>query len=109
MPWFIVVIIIGAAVGFVARYLYPGPNTLHGFILTIVLGICGATLATCSYRSFGWIEPNRLADFISMVAAATIVLFVWNRLAAYDVVSDPGMHHHRKGFSTKKRDTPTAD
>jgi len=62
---FIAVMIIGAAVGFVARYLYPGPNTLHG-----------------TYRSFGWIEPNRLADFINMVATATIVLFIWDRLVA---------------------------
>lgn len=105
MPSFVAVIIIGAVVGFVARYLYPGPNTLHGFILTIVLGICGAALATFSYRSFGWIEPNRLADFISMAVASTIVLFAWNRLAAYDVVSDPGMHHYRKEAADKKNDT----
>jgi uncharacterized membrane protein YeaQ/YmgE (transglycosylase-associated protein family) len=109
MPWFIVAIIIGAAVGFVARYLYPGPNTMHGFILTIVLGICGAVLATLTYRSFGWIKPNGLADFISMVAASTIVLFSWNRLAAYDVVTDPGMHHYRKEASDKESDTPIAD
>ena len=109
MPSFIAVILIGAAVGFVARYLYPGPNTMHGFILTTVLGVCGAALATFSYRSFGVIEPNRLADFISMVVASTIVLFAWNRLAAYDIVSDPGMHHDRKEASTKKSDTPTAD
>jgi uncharacterized membrane protein YeaQ/YmgE (transglycosylase-associated protein family) len=109
MPSFIAVIIIGAIVGLVARFLYPGPNTMHGFILTTVLGIGGAALATFSYRSFGWIEPNRLADFISMAVASTIVLFAWNRLAAYDVVSDPGMHHDRKEASTKKSDTPTAD
>jgi hypothetical protein len=40
-----------------------------------------------------------------MVAAATIVLFAWNRLAAYDVVSDPGMHHYRKEAADKKNDT----
>jgi uncharacterized membrane protein YeaQ/YmgE (transglycosylase-associated protein family) len=105
MPSFVAVIIIGAVVGFVARYLYPGPNTMYGFILTTVLGVCGAALATFTYRSFGWIESNRLADFISMVAAATIVLFAWNRLAAYDVVSDPGMHHYRKEAAEKKNDT----
>jgi uncharacterized membrane protein YeaQ/YmgE (transglycosylase-associated protein family) len=62
MPAFIVVIIIGAVVGFIARYIYPGPNTPQGFILTIVLGICGAALTTFSYRYFGWIADNRLAD-----------------------------------------------
>jgi uncharacterized membrane protein YeaQ/YmgE (transglycosylase-associated protein family) len=109
MPSFIVVIIIGAIIGFVARFIYPGPNTLHGFILTTVLGIFGAALVTFTYRYLGLIESNRLADPISMVAAAIIVLFVWNRLAAYNVVSDPGMHHDLREASTKKNDTPTSD
>ena len=111
MPSFIVVIIIGAVVGFIARYIYPGPNTPHGFILTIVLGISGAALATFIYRYFGWIENNGLADPISMVVAAIIVLFIWNRLAEYNFVTDPGMHHpeYKKEASAKKSGTPTAD
>lgn len=96
MPSFIAVIIIGGVVGLIARLLYPGPNTVDGFILTTVLGICGAALATFSYRYFGWIESNKLGDPISMVAASMIVLYGWNRLAAHDFVTDPGMHHDRK-------------
>ena len=58
MPGFMFVIIIGAIVGFVARILYPGPNTVHGFILTTFLGIIGAAL-TIGYdyyrRSLGYL------------------------------------------------------
>ena len=97
MPGFVVVILIGAAVGFVARFVYPGPNTPHGFLLTTVLGVCGATLATFGYRAIGLIEPNQLADPISMIIAAIVVLFIWNRLAVYRIVRDPGI----------PRDTPT--
>ena len=38
-----------------------------------------------------------------------IILFIWDRLAEYDVVTDPGMHHHRKKVSTKESSTPNAD
>jgi uncharacterized membrane protein YeaQ/YmgE (transglycosylase-associated protein family) len=109
MPGFVVVILIGVVVGFVARLVYPGPNTPHGFILTTVLGVCGATLATFIGRFVGWLASNELADPISMVVGAMIVLFIWNQLAAYDFVTDPGMHHHRKEGSTTKSNTPTAD
>jgi uncharacterized membrane protein YeaQ/YmgE (transglycosylase-associated protein family) len=110
MPSFIVVIIIGGVVGFLARLLYPGPNTPRGFLVTIVLGVAGAALATFGYRWIGLIESNRLADPISMVVAALILLFVWNRLAAFNVVTDPGMHHpeYRKE-ATNKSGNPTAD
>lgn len=107
MPSFIVVIIIGVIVGFIARFLYPGPNTPHGFILTTLLGVCGAALGTFIYRYLGFIESNRLADPISMVVAAIFVLFVWNKLAAYGLVSDPGMHHYRTEASNGNNDTPT--
>jgi uncharacterized membrane protein YeaQ/YmgE (transglycosylase-associated protein family) len=90
MPGFMVVILIGVIIGFIARFLYPGRNTPHGFILTTVLGIAGATLATYVGRWIGWIEPNQLADPISMIVGAIIVLFSWNHLALYGIVRDPG-------------------
>lgn len=39
-------IIIGFIAGIIARLLAPGPNNPTGFILTTVLGIVGAFLAT---------------------------------------------------------------
>ena len=92
MPAFLSIFIIGGVIGFIARYIYPGPNTVHGFILTVVLGTIGAALATFVERYFELIPARHLADPISMVVGAVIVLFIWNRLASYRIVHDPGMH-----------------
>jgi uncharacterized membrane protein YeaQ/YmgE (transglycosylase-associated protein family) len=75
------------------QVIIPGPNTLYGFILTVVLGVSGATLATYVARIIGWIEPNQLADPVSMLIGAILLLFIWNRLAARRIIHDPGMHH----------------
>jgi uncharacterized membrane protein YeaQ/YmgE (transglycosylase-associated protein family) len=96
MPGFMVVILIGAVIGLIARLLYPGPNTPHGFILTTALGIAGASVATFLGRWIGWLEPNQLADPISMIVGAIIVLFIWNHLAVYGIVRDPGRSVDRK-------------
>jgi uncharacterized membrane protein YeaQ/YmgE (transglycosylase-associated protein family) len=56
MPSFIVAIIIGGIVGFLARLLYTGLNTPHGFFVTIMLGRAGAALATFGHRRIGMIE-----------------------------------------------------
>ena len=43
---FIWTIIIGFIAGLIARWLAPGPNNPSGFILTTLIGIAGAFLAT---------------------------------------------------------------
>ena len=47
------VILVGFVAGIIARILSPGPNNPSGFILTTVLGIAGAFLATLIGQSFG--------------------------------------------------------
>ena len=42
---FIVILIIGLIVGLLARFITPGPNP-RGIIVTIVIGIVGAFIAT---------------------------------------------------------------
>ena len=73
-----------------ARLLSPGPNNPTGFILTIVLGIAGAFLATFIGQAIGHYGPNQGAGFITATIGALLVLFIWNRLVARGVVSDPG-------------------
>jgi uncharacterized membrane protein YeaQ/YmgE (transglycosylase-associated protein family) len=90
MPSFITCILIGGAVGIIARFIYPGSKTPLGFILTIVLGIIGAALATVFAHTTGIVGVNRLADPISMVIGAMILLFIWNKLVSYGIVRDPG-------------------
>ena len=84
------VILVGFVAGIIARVLSPGPNNPSGFILTTVLGIAGAFLATWIGQSFGHYGPNQGAGFITATIGALIVLFIWNRLVARRVISDPG-------------------
>lgn len=84
------ILIVGAVAGFLARLLSPGPNNPTGFILTIVLGIAGAFLATFIGQAIGHYGPNQGAGFITATIGALLVLFIWNRLVARGVVSDPG-------------------
>ena len=84
------IIVIGFVAGIVARLLSPGPNNPSGFILTAVLGIAGAFLATFIGQMIGWYRPDQGAGFIGATVGAVIVLFVWNRLVAARVISDPG-------------------
>ena len=86
----IYILIVGLIAGFLARLLSPGPNNPTGFILTMVLGIVGAFLATFIGQAIGHYGPNQGAGFITATIGALIVLFIWNRLVARGVVSDPG-------------------
>jgi uncharacterized membrane protein YeaQ/YmgE (transglycosylase-associated protein family) len=84
------IIIVGFVAGLIARWLSPGPNNPTGFILTIVLGIVGAFVATFIGQAIGWYSPSQGAGFITATIGALIVLFIWNRLVVRGVISDPG-------------------
>jgi uncharacterized membrane protein YeaQ/YmgE (transglycosylase-associated protein family) len=84
------IIIVGFVAGLVARWFAPGPNNPQGFILTTVLGIVGAFLATWIGQAIGWYQPDQGAGFIAAIVGAVVVLFIWHRLVAAHVISDPG-------------------
>lgn len=84
------IVIVGLVAGLIARWLSPGPNNPTGFILTCVLGIVGAFLATFIGQALGWYSPNQGAGFITATLGALIVLFIWNRLVVRGAISDPG-------------------
>jgi uncharacterized membrane protein YeaQ/YmgE (transglycosylase-associated protein family) len=90
MPGFIWIIVVGFVAGIVARILSPGPNNPSGFILTTVLGIAGAFLATFLGQMVGWYRPDQGAGFIMATLGALIALFIWNRLVAHRVIRDLG-------------------
>ena len=90
MSGIIWIIIIGFIAGMVARWLSRGPNTPTGFILTTVLGIAGAFLATFLGQMVGWYRADQGAGFIAATVGALLVLFIWNRLVASGVIGDPG-------------------
>ena len=82
------VIVVGFAAGIIARLLSPGPNNPSGFILTTVLGIVGAFLATFIGQAIGHYGPDQGAGFITATIGALIVLFIWNRLVARGAIPD---------------------
>jgi uncharacterized membrane protein YeaQ/YmgE (transglycosylase-associated protein family) len=84
------IIVVGLVAGFIARLLSPGPNNPTGFILTCVLGIAGAFLATFVGQLIGWYRPDQGAGFIAATIGAVAVLFIWNRLVAAGKIPDPG-------------------
>jgi uncharacterized membrane protein YeaQ/YmgE (transglycosylase-associated protein family) len=84
------IVIVGFIAGIVARYLSPGPNKPSGFILTTVLGIAGAFLATFIGQMIGWYRADQGAGFIAAAIGAILVLFIWNRLVAARVIPDHG-------------------
>jgi uncharacterized membrane protein YeaQ/YmgE (transglycosylase-associated protein family) len=75
-------IIIGFVAGVIAKFIMPGPNEPQGFILTTILGIVGAFVATWLGQALGWYQAGQGAGFIGAIVGAIIVLFVWGMIAS---------------------------
>ncbi|GLS44062.1 GlsB/YeaQ/YmgE family stress response membrane protein [Methylobacterium brachythecii] len=75
-------IIIGFLAGVVAKFIMPGDNEPSGFILTTILGIVGAFVATFLGQALGWYGPNQGAGFIGAVVGAIVVLFIYGFVAS---------------------------
>jgi uncharacterized membrane protein YeaQ/YmgE (transglycosylase-associated protein family) len=74
-------IIIGFIAGVIAKFLMPGPNEPSGFILTTILGIVGAFVATFLGQAVGWYRAGEGAGLIGAVVGAIIVLAIWGAIA----------------------------
>jgi len=70
-------IVIGFVAGIIAKFVTPGNNEPSGFILTTILGIFGAFVATYLGQSLGWYQQGQGAGLIGAVVGAIIVLLVW--------------------------------
>ncbi len=88
MSGIIWIVVVGFIAGIIARLLSSGPNNPGGFILTTVLGIAGAFLATFIGQAIGHYGPDQGAGFITATIGALIVLFIWNRLVARGMIPD---------------------
>ena len=75
-------IIIGFVAGVIAKFITPGTNEPSGFILTTILGIVGAFVATWLGQALGWYGPNEGAGLIGAVVGAIVVLAVWGMVTA---------------------------
>lgn len=74
-------IVIGFVAGVIAKLIMPGKNEPSGFILTTLLGIGGAFVATYLGQAIGWYGPNEGARFIGAIVGAIILLAIWGLIA----------------------------
>jgi uncharacterized membrane protein YeaQ/YmgE (transglycosylase-associated protein family) len=77
---FIGAIIIGGLAGLVAKFLMPGRDP-GGFIITILLGIAGAVVATFLGQAVGLYRSGESAGFIGAVIGAIIILVIYRMVA----------------------------
>ena len=75
-------IIIGFVAGVIAKFIMPGPNEPSGFILTTILGIVGAFVATFLGQALGWYGPGEGAGLVGAVVGAIIVLLLYGMVAS---------------------------
>jgi uncharacterized membrane protein YeaQ/YmgE (transglycosylase-associated protein family) len=75
-------ILIGFIAGVIAKLITPGNNEPSGFILTTILGIVGAFLATYLGQAIGWYRADEGAGLIGAIVGAIIVLVIWGIFAS---------------------------
>ena len=73
----------GLGAGAVAKLLMPGRDP-GGFIITMLLGVAGAFVATYLGQAVGWYEAGEGAGFIGAVVGAVLLLL------AYRAIGNPG-------------------
>ena len=79
-------IIIGFVAGVIAKFIMPGENEPRGFILTTILGIVGAFVASYLGQALGWYSPGEGAGLIGAIVGAIVVLFIWGVMSRRSTV-----------------------
>ena len=82
-------LIIGLIVGAIAKFLMPGRDP-GGFIITMLLGVAGAFVASFIGDSLGWYEQGEAAGFVASVVGAVILLAIYRA-----VIGRRQITHHR--------------
>jgi uncharacterized membrane protein YeaQ/YmgE (transglycosylase-associated protein family) len=78
----IATIIVGFIAGVIAKLIMPGRNEPSGFILTTILGIVGAFLATFLGQELGWYGPGEGAGLIGAIVGSILVLAIYGMFAS---------------------------
>ncbi len=73
-------IVIGFVAGIIAKLVMPGDNEPSGFVMTTILGIVGAFVASFLGRALGWYGPEDGAGLIGAVIGAVIVLAIYGAM-----------------------------
>jgi uncharacterized membrane protein YeaQ/YmgE (transglycosylase-associated protein family) len=76
---FIWTLIIGLVAGALAKFFMPGPDP-GGIIITMLLGVAGAFLATWLGQTIGWYDAGEGAGLIGAVVGAVLILIAYRML-----------------------------
>jgi len=81
--WIVWTVVIGFLAGVLAKFVTPGDrHEPKGFILTTVLGIVGAFVATYLGQALGWYQEGQGAGLIGATVGAILILLVWGFIAS---------------------------
>lgn len=75
-------IIVGFFAGLIARWITPGAKEIRGFILTTVLGIVGAVVASWLGQQVGLYQPGDSAGFLGAIIGSVIILLGWRAVVS---------------------------
>ena len=70
------ILVIGLIIGAIAKLLMPGKDP-GGCIVTMLLGIAGAVVASYLGQALGWYQPGQPAGFIGAVIGAMLLLLLY--------------------------------
>jgi uncharacterized membrane protein YeaQ/YmgE (transglycosylase-associated protein family) len=74
-------IIIGFVAGLIAKFLVLGRTGTDGFVVTTIIGIVGAFIASFLGQALGWYQPGEGAGLIGAIVGSVILLVVWGMIA----------------------------
>ena len=72
-------IIVGGIIGLIARAIKPGNDSM-GWIMTILLGICGSLAATYGGQALGIYRAGEGAGFLGALVGAIILLVIYGMI-----------------------------
>jgi uncharacterized membrane protein YeaQ/YmgE (transglycosylase-associated protein family) len=70
-------LLIGLVVGFIARAIKPGNDSM-GWIMTALLGVAGSFLASYVGVAMGWYQQGDAAGWIASVVGAMVLLLIYS-------------------------------
>lgn len=72
-------ILIGFFVGVFARWIKPGAQAM-GWIMTVLVGVGGAVLATFIGQALGWYPHGDKAGFLASIGGAVVLLVLYEAI-----------------------------
>lgn len=79
-------LLVGLIVGTIAKLLMPGRDPA-GFVVTMVIGVAGAFLASFAGSSMGWYRDGDGAGFIASVIGAVVLLAIYRAVSGNKRIS----------------------